>query len=104
MAVDRHTECFRHAVGGNVAVRRPDPAGEEIGAAMPQRIECVDDRCRLVANHPHFLEIEERRQMFRDIADVLVLVRPDRVLLLIATSAAVTLEADEVDGGMITCG
>src|SRR5256714_4577654 len=29
IAIDRHTECFRHAVGGNVAVRRPDTAGAE---------------------------------------------------------------------------
>ena len=33
-----------------------------------------DDRSLLVANHPHFLEIDaDRRQIFRDIADVLVL-------------------------------
>jgi len=24
---------------------------------MPERIECVDDRCLLVADHPHFFEI-----------------------------------------------
>ena len=40
---------------------------------MPERIECVDDRSphrRL----PHFLEIDaDRLQIFRDIADVLVL-------------------------------
>jgi tetratricopeptide (TPR) repeat protein len=34
-------------------VGRPNPAsGEDIGAAMPGRVECVDDRCLLVANHP----------------------------------------------------
>ena len=55
---DRHTECLRHAVGGDVTVSRPDPAGgEDIAAAMPERIECVDDRCLLVADHPHFFEI-----------------------------------------------
>jgi thioredoxin reductase (NADPH) len=49
-------------------------AAEDIGAAMPERIECVDDRSLLVADHPHFLEIDaERRQIFRNIADVLVL-------------------------------
>ena len=32
------------------------------GAAMPQRIECVDDRALLIADHPHFLEIFERVQ------------------------------------------
>ena len=54
---------------------RPDPAGgEDIGEARPERIECIDDRSLLVANHPHFLEIDaDRRQIFRDIADVLVL-------------------------------
>ena len=67
--------AFRHAVGGDVTVGRPDPAGgEDIGAAMPQRIECVDDRALLIADHPHFLEIDaDRRQIFRDMADVLVL-------------------------------
>jgi hypothetical protein len=56
-------------------VGRPDPAGgEDIGAAMSERIECVDDRSLLVADHPHFLEIDaNRRQIFRDIADILVL-------------------------------
>jgi len=28
------------------------------GAAMPQRIECVDNRALLIADHPHFLEID----------------------------------------------
>ena len=40
---------------------------------MPERIECVDDRRLLVADYPHFLEIDAgRRQIFRDIPDVLV--------------------------------
>src|SRR5262249_10935849 len=56
-SVDRHTERLRHAVGGDVTVGRSDPAGgEDIGAAMPERVECVDDRSLLVADHPHFLE------------------------------------------------
>jgi hypothetical protein len=47
---------------------------------MPQRIDCVDDRALLIADHPHFLEIDaDRRQIFRNVADVLV--RPDRILL-----------------------
>ena len=34
---------------------RPDPAGsEDIGVARPQRIECIDDRSLLIADHPHF--------------------------------------------------
>src|SRR5262249_24605297 len=103
-AVDRHTEGLRHAVGGDVTVGRPDPAsGEDIGAAMPQRIECIDDRSLLIADHPHFLEIDaDRRQIFRDIADVLV--RPDRILPPITRSAAVTtsLGADESAVGIIT--
>ena len=44
---------------GSVSIdtRTPDPAGgEDIGAAMPERIECVDDRSLLIADHPHFLE------------------------------------------------
>jgi len=48
---------------------RPDPAGgEDIGAAMPERIECIDDRFLLIAGDPHFLEIDaDSRQIFRDI-------------------------------------
>src|SRR5262245_16287583 len=73
--VDRHTERLRHAVGSDVTVGRPDSAGgEDIGVAMPERIECIDDRFLLIADHPHFLEIDaDRSQTFRDIADVLVL-------------------------------
>src|SRR5438034_11752689 len=73
--VDRHPKRLGDAVGGDVIMGRPDPAGgENIGPAMPERIECVDDRSLLVAEHPHFLEIDaERRQIFRNIADVLVL-------------------------------
>src|SRR2546430_3937333 len=73
--VDRHPKRLGDAVGGDVIMGRPDPAGgENIGAAMPERIECVDDRSLLVADHPHFLEIDaERRQIFRNIAYVLVL-------------------------------
>ena len=41
---------------------------------MRERIECIDDRSLLIADHPHFLEIDaDRRQIFRDIADILVL-------------------------------
>src|SRR5262249_17784062 len=47
--------------------------GEDIGVAMPERIECVDDHRLLVADYAHFLEIDAgRRQIFRDIPDVLV--------------------------------
>jgi len=63
---------------------------------MPERIECIDDRCLLVADHPHFPEIDaDRRQV----------IRPHRILLPITRSAAVTtsLEADESAVGMITC-
>src|SRR5262249_90557 len=69
------TERLRHAVGGDVTVGRPDPAGgDDINVAMPERLEFVDDRSLLVADLPHFLEIDaDRRQIFRDIADVLVL-------------------------------
>jgi hypothetical protein len=58
IAIDRHTECF----ATQSAVMSPyvgpiPPVLKEIGVATPQRIECVDDRCLLVANHPHFLEM-----------------------------------------------
>jgi hypothetical protein len=58
----------------------------------------------LIADHPHFPEIDTDRQRFRDIADVWSLVRPDRILLPITRSAAVTtsLEAGELTVGMIT--
>src|SRR5262245_37664975 len=67
--------AFRHAVGGDVTVGRPNPAGgEDICVAMPERTECVEDCSLLIADHPHFLEIDtDRSQIFRDIADVLVL-------------------------------
>ena len=42
IAVDRHTERLRHAVGGDVALGRPT-GGEDIDAATPERIDCVDD-------------------------------------------------------------
>ena len=75
IALDRHAKRLRHAVNRDVTVGRRDPAGgEDIGAATPELVECVDDHCLLVADHPHFLEIDaDRRQIFRDIADVLVL-------------------------------
>jgi hypothetical protein len=65
--VDRHPKRLGDAAGGDVTMVRPDPAsGEDIGAAMPERIECVDNRSLLVADHPHFLEIDaERRQILR---------------------------------------
>src|SRR5215831_13781067 len=45
-----------------------------ICVAVPERIDCVDDRSLLVADHPHFLKIDaDRRQIFRNIADVLIL-------------------------------
>src|SRR6266487_523912 len=64
-----------HAMNTSIRTIRPDPAGgEDIGVAMPERIECIDDRFLLIADHPHFLEIDaDRSQTFRDIADVLVL-------------------------------
>ena len=47
---------------------------EDISVAMSERIERIDDRGLLVADHPHFLEIDtERGQIFSDIANVLVL-------------------------------
>src|SRR6516225_9350409 len=97
--------AFRHAIGGDVTVGRPDPAG---GEDRPERIECIDDRSLLVANHPHFLEIDaDRRQIFRDIADVLVLGAAGQDLATeITRSAAVTasLEAGASAVVMITAG
>jgi len=73
--------------------------------ASPAR-SCVEDRSLLIADHPRFLEIDaDRRQIFRDIADVPVLVRPDRILQPITRSSAavtISLEADESAVGMIT--
>ncbi len=57
---------------------------------MPERIECIDDRFLLIADQPHFLEIDADR---------------GQTLLPITRSAAVTtsLEADELAVDMITC-
>src|SRR5260370_35980103 len=74
---------------------------------MPERIECIDDRFLLIADHPNFLEIDaDRGQTFRDIADVLwAWVRPARPFLPITRSAAGTtsLDADELAVDMINC-
>ena len=109
IAVNRHTERLRHAVGGDVTVGRPGTlaGGEDIGVATPERIECVDDRFLVIADDPHFSEIDaDRRQVFRDIVDCSwSLVRPDKILPPITRSAAVatSLEGDEWAVGMITC-
>jgi hypothetical protein len=73
--VDGHPERLGHAVSGNVVMGRPDTAGgEDIDVARPKRLKRIDDRPLLVTDHPHFLEIDpERGQIFRDIADVLIL-------------------------------
>jgi len=53
IGVDQNTKRLGHAIGGDVTVGRPDPAGgEDIGEARPERIESIDDRSLLVANHP----------------------------------------------------
>jgi hypothetical protein len=73
---DRHRSAHRTpSPRSRLAVGRPNPAGgEDICVTMPERIECVDDRCLLIADHSHFLEIDaDRCQIFRDIAAVLVL-------------------------------
>ena len=71
---------------------------------MSERVECVDDRSLLVADHPHFLEIDaERRRIFRNVADVLVpRAAGQDILLPITRGAAVaaSLEADELAVGM----
>ena len=62
--VYRHTKCLRRAVGGDVIVGWPDPAGgEDIGAAMPERIECVGDRSLLIADHLRFLGVDAGRNL-----------------------------------------
>jgi hypothetical protein len=78
LPIQKHTGRLRHAVGSDFTVGRPDSAGgEDIGVAMPERIECIDDRSLLVADHPHFLEIDaECGEILRDIADIWSLVRP----------------------------
>jgi hypothetical protein len=73
--VDRHSKRLGHAVSGYVVIGRPNAAsGEDIGVAMPERIDRVNDRRLFVADYPHFQEIHaERGQIFRDITDILVL-------------------------------
>ena len=87
IAVNRHTERLRHAVGGDVTVGRPDPGGgDDIGT--PERIECVDDCSLLIADDAHFSEIAaNRHQVFRK-SMFWSLVRPDRILPPISSGVA----------------
>ena len=73
--IDRHPERLGDAVGGDVVVGRPDAAGgEDVGVALPQRVERIDDRRLVVADHADLLEIDpDRGQVLGDVADVLVL-------------------------------
>jgi hypothetical protein len=76
--------CRMASAGGSLSIGTPNAFATQsavmspwvgpIGVVVPERIDCVDDRSLLIADHPHFLEIDaERRQIFRDVADVLVL-------------------------------
>src|SRR5262245_31000126 len=71
----RHSERLSYAVGSDGVMGRPDTASrEDIGVTMPKRVKRIDDSTLLVADHPYFLEIDpERGEVFRDIADVLIL-------------------------------
>ena len=76
--VDRHPERLGDAVGGDVVVGRADAAGgEDVGVAVAQRVERVDDRRFLVADHADLHQVDaDRGQIFGDVADVLVLGAP----------------------------
>ena len=74
---------------------------------MSERIDSVDDCSLLIADHPHFFEIDaDRRQIFRDIADVLVLGSAGQDLAADHQECGrdnPSLEANELAVGMITC-
>src|SRR5215475_2875472 len=60
--VDRHPERLGDAIGGDVVVGRPDTAGgEDVSIAVAQRVERLDDRPFLVADHADFHEIDADR-------------------------------------------
>jgi hypothetical protein len=75
MHVERHAEGFRHAVGGDVVMRRPDATGgEDVVVGRAQRIERGNNRGRVVGDDAHFLEIDaERGKIVGGKADILVL-------------------------------
>ena len=81
--VDRDPEGLGDAIGGDVVVGRADAAGgEDVGVAVAQRVERIDDRRLLVADHAHLPEVDaERGQVLGDIADVLVLGAPGQDLV-----------------------
>src|SRR6516165_766949 len=71
----RHSERLSYTVGSDGVMGLPDTARrKDIGVTMPKRVKRIDDDTLLVAVHPYFLEIDpERGEVFRDIADVLIL-------------------------------
>jgi hypothetical protein len=73
--VDRHPKRLGYAVGGDVVVGGPDAAGgEDVGVAVAQRVERIDDRRLFVAEHADLLEVDaDGGQILRNIADVPVL-------------------------------
>ena len=73
---------------------------------MPERLECVHDRSPLIADYRTSLRSIPTAVRYSAIQPMFwSLVRPDKILLPITRSAAVTtsLEADESSVGMITC-
>ncbi len=75
IVVDRYPERLGDAVGGDVVMGRPDAAGgEDVGIALPQRIERGDDILLDIRHHPDLAQIDaDRGQVFGDVADILVL-------------------------------
>ena len=93
MVVDADAEGLGDAVGGNVVMGRPDAAGgEDIGVAMPQRIQRGDDVGLVVGDDPDFLEVDaDIGQVFGDETDVLVLGPADRISSPMTRMPAVTI-------------
>jgi hypothetical protein len=73
--IDRHSKRLGNTVGRNVVMGWSDSAGrEDIGIAMFECIERIDDGSFLVAHYPHFFQINaEHAQIFRDVAHVFLL-------------------------------
>ena len=93
VVVDGHAERLGDAFGGDVVVGRTDAAGgEHISVTIAQRVQRSDDLRFVVADDADLGEIDaERGQIFGDIADVLVLGRPERISSPITSRAAVTM-------------
>jgi hypothetical protein len=73
--LQRDAEGLRHAIRGDVVMRRPDAAGgEHIGVFRAQTVERFHDRRGVIGNDADLLQVDANgSEVIGDIADVLVL-------------------------------